>query len=281
VAASAPANTFPYIICGNETKKKEGAKVTGVSARLNVSARGVARLRERLSERDQAILRQVGELRLMSGRQIQAIHFPTTAHLSEAAATHARQRVLTRLTRERLLTPLKRRVGGVRAGSAGLVLALGPIGQRVLTPGGSRRRAYEPILRFFDHTLAASQLAVELNVADRAGVLELLSWEAEPQSWREFSGLEGRRVLRPDAFVSLGSGGYELRWFCEIDRSTESVPTVLRKCQLYADYYQSGREQAAHGGVFPRVCWIVPDELRAERLRLPSNESGGCLHGCL
>lgn len=241
--------------------------MTGVSARLNVSARGVARLRERLSERDQAILRQVGELRLMSGRQIQAIHFPTTAHLSEAAATHARQRVLTRLTRERLLTPLKRRVGGVRAGSAGLVLALGPIGQRVLTPGGSRRRAYEPTLRFFDHTLAASQLAVELNVADRAGVLELLSWQAEPQSWREFSGHGGRRVLRPDAFVSLGSGGYELRWFCEIDRSTESVPTVLRKCQLYADYYQSGREQAAHGGVFPRVCWIVPDELRAERLR--------------
>jgi hypothetical protein len=42
---------------------------------------------------------------------------------------------------------------------------------------------------------------------------------------------------------------------------------VLRKCQLYADYYQSGDEQTAHGGVFPRVCWIVPDEHRAERLR--------------
>jgi Replication-relaxation len=267
VAASAPANTFPYIICGNETKQNEGAKVTGVSAQLNVSARGVARLRDRLSERDRAILRQVGELRLMSARQIQAIHFPSERHDNELAATRARQRVLTRLCRERLLSPLQRRVGGVRAGSAGLVLALGPIGQRVLTANGPRRRSYEPTLRFFDHTLAASQLAVELNVAARAGVLELLSWEAEPQSWREFSWLGGRRVLRPDAFVSLGSSGYELRWFCEIDRSTESVPTVLRKCQLYADYYQSGQEQAAHGGVFPRVCWIVPDETRAERLR--------------
>jgi hypothetical protein len=65
----------------------------------------------------------------------------------------------------------------------------------------------------------------------------------------------------------LGSGEYELRWFIEVDRSSESVPVIVRKCQLYADYYQSGKEQAAQGGVFPRVCWIVPDDQRAERLR--------------
>ncbi len=41
---------------------------------------------------------------------------------------------------------------------------------------------------------------------------------------------------------------------------------IVRKCRLYADYYQSGTEQAKHG-VFPRVCWAVPDEPRAERLR--------------
>lgn len=238
----------------------------GVSARLNVSARGVARLRERLSERDLAILRQVAELRLMSARQIQAIHFPTELHDNELAATRARQRVLTRLCRERLLAPLQRRVGGVRAGSSGLVLALGPVGQRVLTVNGPRRRAYEPTLRFFDHTLAASQLAVDVGVAARLGLVELLMFQAEPESWREFSGVGGRRVLRPDAFVALGSGEYELRWFCEIDRASESLPVVIRKCRLYADYYQSGTEQAS-GGVFPRVCWIVPDETRAERVR--------------
>jgi hypothetical protein len=77
----------------------------------------------------------------------------------------------------------------------------------------------------------------------------------------------GRRWLRPDAFVVLGSGGYELRWFIEVDRSSESLPVIVRKCRLYADYYQSGKEQASGGGVFPRVCWIVPDETRAERLR--------------
>jgi hypothetical protein len=237
-----------------------------VGARLNVSARGVARLRDRLSERDMSVIRQVAELRLMSARQVQAIHFPSSDHESESAATRARQRVLARLCRERLLTPLKRRVGGVRAGSAGLVLALGPVGQRVLTSDGPRRRAYEPTLRFFDHTLTVTQLAVDLTLAARAGMVELLTFQAEPQSWREFADMGGRRRLRPDAFVVLGSGEYELRWFCEVDRSSESLPVVIRKCRLYAEYYQSGQEQAKHG-VFPRVCWVVPDEPRAERLR--------------
>ncbi|HTC72848.1 MAG TPA: replication-relaxation family protein [Solirubrobacteraceae bacterium] len=236
-------------------------------ARRYVSARGVAQTRERLSERDLAIIRQVAMLRLMSARQIQAVHFPDAAHENPEAATRARQRVLTRLTRERLLIPLERRIGGVRAGSAGLVLALGPIGQRVLTSDGRRRRSYEPTLRFVDHTLAVSQLVVDMTVAARRGLLDVLEAQAESNSWRQFAGLGGRRLLRPDAFLVLGVGDYELRWFIEVDRASESLPVVVRKCRLYADYYQSGTEQAAHGGVFPRVCWVVPDEQRAGRLR--------------
>jgi hypothetical protein len=235
-------------------------------SRRYVSARGVARLRDRLSERDLAIVRQVADLRLMSGRQIQALNFPSSQHENELAATRARQRVVTRLCRDRLLSALQRRVGGVRAGSAGLVLSLGPVGQRVVAAGGARQRLYEPSARFFDHTLAASQLVVDVGVAGQHGLLDLLEVQAEPACWRDFAGHGGRRWLRPDVFVMIGSGGYELRWFIEIDRSSESLPTVIRKCRLYADYYQSGKEQAKHG-VFPRVCWVVPDEARAERLR--------------
>lgn len=224
-------------------------------------------LRERLSERDIAIIRQVAELRLMSARQIQAVHFPASEHASEAAATRARQRVLTRLCRERLLAPLTRRVGGIRAGSSGLVLAPGPIGQRLLTANGARRRVHEPGLRFFEHTLAVSQLVVDVRVAARAGRLELLDAQTEPGCWRQVADLHGRRWLRPDAFLSLGVGEYELCWFCEVDQATESVPTILGKCRLYVAYRQAGQEQARSGGAFPRVCWITPDETRAERLR--------------
>ena len=240
--------------------------MTGIPKRPYISARGVAELRARLSARDLAIVRQVAELRLMSARQIQAVHFPGGEHSSLAAATRARQRALARLVRERLLGCLTRRIGGVRAGSAGLVLALGPVGQRVLALEGGRRRAYEPTARFVDHTLAISQLMVDVIVAARTGQLEVMDMQAEPQSWRRFAGLAGPRVVRPDAYLSLGVGAYELHWFVEVDRSSESLPTVLAKCHLYADYYQSGEEQSRHG-VFPRVCWVVPDETRAERLR--------------
>jgi hypothetical protein len=234
--------------------------------RAYVSARGVQELREQLSTRDLDVIRQVADLRLMSARQLQALHFPDAEHDSEQAATRARQRVLARLVRERLLIRLERRIGGVRAGSAGLVLALGPVGQRVLVLDGARRRAYEPTSRFVDHTLATAQLVVDVTLAARTGSLDLLDTQAEPTCWREFSGLGGRRVLRPDAFLALGAQEYELRWFMEIDRATESLPTVLQKCHLYAAYYQSGTEQAKHGGVFPRVCWVVPDEGRAARV---------------
>jgi Replication-relaxation len=239
-----------------------------------LSARGAAQLRGCLSARDLAIVRQVGELRLMSARQVQLLHFPLSEHDNERAATRARQRVLARLCRERLLIALTRRIGGIRAGSAGLVLALGPVGQRVLMQDGTRRRAYEPTWRFVDHTLAIAQLVVDVNVAARAGSLDALEAQAEPTCWRPFARLGGRFTLRPDAFLSLGVGDYELRWFIEVDRASESVPTVLRKCHLYADYYQSGQEQAARGGVFPRVCWVVPDETRAERVRAAIRRDG-------
>jgi hypothetical protein len=226
----------------------------------------LAQLRERLSARDLKIIRQVAELRLMSARQIQALHFPDAVHDNQLAATRARQRVLARLTSDRLLSRLDRRIGGVRAGSAGLVLALGPIGQRIVQAHGPRRRFYEPTLRFFDHTLAIAQLVVDLSVAGRGDLLDLLDCQAEPQCWREFGGMGGRQVLRPDLFVAVGSGEYELCWFVEVDRASESLPVIVRKCHLYADYYQSGKEQDGHGGVFPRVCWVAPDERRAEAI---------------
>jgi Replication-relaxation len=234
--------------------------------RRYASARGVARLRERLSDRDLAIIRQVADLRLMSARQIQAIHFPEGEHANELAATRARQRVVTRLCRDRLLRSLQRRVGGVRAGSAGLVVALGPVGQRVLGRSGPRQREHEPGMRFFDHTLAVARLIVGVQLASRHGRCALLAVQTEPGCWRDFASSAGRRWLRPDAFLAIDSHGYELRWFIELDRASESVPTIIRKCRLYAAYYQSGKEQATHG-VFPRVVWVVPDDVRAERVR--------------
>ena len=81
---------------------------------------------------------------------------------------NSRRRVLARLVANQLLTPLDRRIGGVRAGSAGLVFALGPAGQRLqalvadeLSPSRRSRQPDTPTVRFLSHQLAVSELYVE------------------------------------------------------------------------------------------------------------------------
>lgn len=229
------------------------------------SRANVLHLRELLAERDLSLVTQVAELRLMSGRQIEAVHFPYELHpTAEAAARHCR-RVLSRLVRDRLLVRLERRVGGVRAGSASFVYALGPVGHRLLDDHRARPRRYEPSVVFVDHQLAVSELVVDLTRASRRGVLELLDVEGEPACWRTVPAI-GRVVLRPDLFVAVGANDLEYRWFVEIDRGTHHRPAVLRKARLYESYYRSGIEQTTHG-VFPRAVWITADEARATRLR--------------
>jgi len=233
--------------------------------RKYVTSAEVERLGEYLGGRDLAILHQVSDLRLMSAAQIAAVHFTLNGHDNPAAASRAAQRVLARLVRDDLLVRLERRVGGVRAGSAGYVYALGPVGQRLLNPSDGRRRIHEPRIGFLDHTLAVSQLVVDVTRGSRGGRLEVLTLQSEPRCHRAFTGTSGQATLKPDLFLALGVGDMEHRWFIEVDQGNESLPVVIGKCRAYDAYYQSGREQAAHG-VFPRVCWVVPDESRADRI---------------
>jgi hypothetical protein len=232
------------------------------SSRLSSSK--VRELRDHLATRDREILIQLAELRLMSGRQIEVVHFPAERHATEATAARHCRRVLARLVRDRLIARLPRRVGGLRAGSHAFVYGLGPVGHRLLHEG-SRLRPHEPAQAFVDHQLAVSQLVVDLIVASRHGRLDLIAVEGEPTCWRTIPAT-GRAVLRPDLFLAIGQGDLEHRWFVEVDRGTHRSPAILRKAALYESYYQSGVEQAAYD-VFPRVAWLAPDGNRVDALR--------------
>src|SRR5205085_4544141 len=165
--------------------------------------RGLAPLRERRSERDLDVIRSVAEHRFLTTRQVEALHFAD--HATELAGARVCRRVLARLTDERLLTRLQRRVGGVRAGSASFVYALGPVGGRLMDR--QRRRLVEPSTTFLAHTLAVAQAHVELTHASRTGQLELMSVDVEPSCWRRYTGPGGaRELLRPDLYVVIGSG---------------------------------------------------------------------------
>lgn len=230
-----------------------------------IGRRGLAALRGTLNERDLDVTRSVDGFRFLTASQIEDLHF--TDHLKPLAGSRACRRTLERLSRDRILTRLDRRIGGVRAGSASFVYGIGPIGDRLLGGEGPRRRWREPSTGFLDHTLAIAQLVVTLIQSTRRHELELIFYETEPTCWRRFTrGLSGPETIRPDLFAAVGVGEFEDRWFVEMDLATESTTTVLRKCQTYHDYHASGVEQHRHG-IFPKVLWVVPSSARERQLR--------------
>lgn len=129
------------------------------------------------------------------------------------------------------------------------------------------RSAYEPSAIWTAHTLAVSDLYVQLRQAERAGLVELLAFDAEPACWRRYTRLGGAAgVLKPDAFVRLGVGEFEDSFFAEIDLASERRGQLTRQHHAYREYFRAGVEQT-NTGVFPGVLWIVPDAQRMALLR--------------
>lgn len=224
----------------------------------------LAELAGRLSDRDQAIIADVVRLRFVTSGQLMRLHF----FAIEQAATRTRrtQRSLRGLVEHGLLLGLRRRVGGVRAGSASYTFA--PTAEAIrlvgyLAGGGvpAARQVVEPGHGFVDHTVAVNELYVRLIQASCLGECELLDHQAEPDCWRRFLGPGGQPLsLRPDAFVAVGVGALEQRSFIEVDRDTQGASALRRKLACYVAYWRSGAEQQRYE-VFPRVIW------QAERLR--------------
>lgn len=223
-------------------------------------------LRERLSERDTAIIWFVHRHRFATSSQLRRLFF--SGHASAGAATRACTRVLDRLLILRLLTRLERRIGGNQRGSAAYVWCLDILGERLTRKeGGSRRRFHEPSCAFLAHTLAITETHVSVREAQRGGIFTVDRFDIETEAWRPYLTRMGTKtMLKPDAMTSLSTTSYTDHWYLEIDRATESLPVLLRKCCAYEDYRHTGRGQAEYG-LFPRVLWVMPTPARIARLR--------------
>jgi hypothetical protein len=242
-----------------------------VVSRSYVSGERLVAVAEALTDREWLIVETMQTVKAATGHQLERLHFDLLESDGSSASRH-RRRVLNRLVDLQVLGRLERRIGGVRAGSAGFVYGLDILGGRLLAmhhQSDSRwRRPFTPGLSFLQHRLAITELFVRLTEAGRSGSCELIEFGAEPDCWRSFSGRGGGRVLlKPDAYARVGSHGYEYLWFIEVDRAAESRPTLKVKCQRYVDYWLSGREDT-RSSVFPAVVWLVPDERRVESLRV-------------
>ena len=97
--------------------------------------------------------------------------------------------------------------------------AVTPAGRRLLAYWAgsglaSDRGVHEPGAGFVEHTLQAADLYVRLIEADRAGLLELLGFDAEPASWRTYTtpvgttGVEGTSARSDGEESSTGNGAW-------------------------------------------------------------------------
>jgi len=241
------------------------------AAERRVRGRGNAGLLEAsrlLSDRDLAVLQIVHDHRFLSTTHVQGFLF--FDHASHRTANRICQRVLSRLEGHGLLVRPIRRIGGTEAGSVSTIWMLTSQGQRLLSLRaglGAIGRVREPGEGFVRHYLAIADTHLSLVEAERLRRFELLDVAIEPASWRRYPARHGGTVtLKPDLFAAAAGPQYEAHFYIEVDRATESIPTVLKQCHFYEDYRRSGFDQD-DSGLFPRVLWAVPDQQRAGKLR--------------
>lgn len=244
-------------------------------SKRRTSASDIDAIKNRLSVRDYAIIESIAQHRLLSSGQIRALHFHRNV---PTAADRIVRDVLGRLRSLRLLGTLERHVGGADGGSSAAVHYVDVVGDRILRNrlGRAARRPHEPTERFVRHTLAIADTHIGLISAHRLGTIELTDSAVEPATWRRHIGNGGATMtLKPDLYAETATDGDLVHaWFIEVDLSTESIPTVLRKCREYETYRQTGIEQEQHGS-FPVVVWSIShrDPAKAERRRAALTEA--------
>lgn len=246
------------------------AKDSPLGRPLRLSATRLETVSSRLVEGDWRVLNFVSECRLASGKQLAHGLWNADRQSAPSQARIARRRI-KRLADWRVLDPLPgRTVGGLHGGSDTLIYGVGSAGVRLLARRGQhQKRLGTPGARYVIHTLACTQLVVDLNLLAARGELEVIEVQQEPQCWRTFLGGMGARcALKPDLYVRVALPGsiYESRWMVEIDMATEASTTIRSKAARYLAHYRAGSEQREHG-VYPWVLWAVPDARRAEQVR--------------
>ncbi|MBV9487124.1 MAG: replication-relaxation family protein [Frankiaceae bacterium] len=201
---------------------------------------------------------------MATGRQLDQLCFANLAGRSQAVV---RGRVIHRLIRWRVLRSLDRFIGGANGGSTELIVGLDSIGailaqQRAFAAGRSSRQVGLPGERFVRHTLAVTQVLTDLCAHAAGTSLRVETFEIEPLSWWP-DGLGGQ--LKPDAYVALIGDQLRNHWWIEVDRATESLPTLSRKLRRYVDFARRG--QFGPGRVVPRVLVSVISDRRLEAVQ--------------
>ena len=231
------------------------------SSRLNPALLAAA-----LPARHTTPLPHLARVRLLTGAHLdQLLANPDVAPQTTA---RIRRRIMTRLHDLGLVMTLERRIGGVRAGSAGHIYTLTPAGHRVLTilhnqpcPPHVKKPAI-PSTLFLAHTLAISDIYVALVETARRREFTVSSFTTEPACWQPTG---HGPYLKPDAYCVLATTTHQDCWWLEIDQATERLPRIRAKCRMYLDFLTHSGVGPDH--VPPRVLFTTPDTRRANTIK--------------
>ncbi|MDQ3764360.1 MAG: replication-relaxation family protein [Actinomycetota bacterium] len=233
---------------------------------MRITHASLAALVDQFSERDRAILADLERARVLTGAQLQRLHFTPVNQDSRA---RDRRRVLQRLTDLDLVSTLDRRIGGIRAGSAGHVYTLTPVGRRLqaLQRGqqltGRLRHPRTPGAPFLNHALAISEIYVTLIETSRHHDFHVSTFQGEPACWHPTG--HNNQYLHPDAYLVLATSAHQDCWWLEVDQATESLPRIKRKCRSYLDFLIRGG--VGPDAVPPRILFTTPDADRCDAIR--------------
>lgn len=232
-------------------------------SRSRISSARLRLLAEELSGRYTTPLPHLGRVRLLTGGQLDRLL--AEPELSPETTGRVRRRIMARLTELGLVAMLRRRVGGIRAGSVGHLYTLTTAGHRFLAlqnggPEPARKQSsHMPGDLFLTHTLAVSGVYVDLIEHTHTGTFSVHSFSTEPHCWHPTG---NGAYLRPDAYVILRTGAVGQCWWLEIDAGTETTPRLRAKARTYTNFLSSGG--VGPNGVPPRVLFTTPDQARAD-----------------
>jgi Replication-relaxation len=119
------------------------------------------------------------------------------------------------------------------------------------------------------HHVIVNNFLINLPMLSRCREgFEVLDWLGDRDATFRFT-LKGERITYdPDLYVKVTSECErgERTIFLEVDRDTTTIPVLRRKIYRAHQYYLSREYKELTGGLFPRLCFLVPDEKRTRTL---------------
>lgn len=152
---------------------------------------------------------------------------------------------------------VRRPNGGTRGGSEQYIYRLGTQGRKIASSNGYSR------LSDIHHTIAIAQTFLSVKRLEREGLLEVVGYATEPDSWATVAGAE----LRPDLHIELSipSKRVNVTFFVEVDLGTERQKQLKEKMSRYIHAWQHSDESDLE--TFPVVLFLVPNEERLKEIQ--------------